>query len=248
MGRGRPLVLLHGLFGSADNLRSIAIAFAVDHTVWIPDARNHGASPHAPEMDYDLMAGDLMRFFEDHSLHHAHVVGHSMGGKIAMRLALLSPDRVERLAVVDIAPGLYAPRHLEILQSLSQLDLPRFQDRRLIESSLADAIPDLAVRRFLLKNLSRDGAGEFHWKMNLSALNSEYPKLNADVTGRGGKPFEKPCLFVRGELSDYITAADEPLIRKWFPSAEFRNVPGAGHWVHAEAPAAFLKILREFLT
>jgi len=246
-GQGSPVVLLHGLFGSGDNLRTIALGLSERHAVWLPDARNHGGSPHASEMDYDLMSEDLRQFLLNHEIPRVSLVGHSMGGKIAMRFALLNGDFVDRLAVVDIAPRQYPPRHLEILEALLALELDRFQDRRQIEDHLAGSIPELSVRRFLLKNLKLNVGGGYHWSLNLPAINAEYPKLNADVTGNGGKPFSGSTLFIRGELSDYFHETDQPQIQAWFPSARFCAVPGARHWVHADAPRALLSILCDFL-
>jgi pimeloyl-ACP methyl ester carboxylesterase len=247
LGTGHPVVLLHGLFGSGDNLRHVASGLATHHAVWLPDARNHGASPHEPEMNYDLMAADLRRLVLDQGLTRASLVGHSMGGKIAMRFALCFAELVERLVVVDIAPRKYSPKHLDILHALSALNLDHFTDRLALEARLAPAIPELSVRRFLLKNIARDITGKFRWKLNLPGILQNYPKLNADVTMEGAGRFDGPSLFVRGELSDYCSLSDEPFIRTWFPAAQFATVAGARHWVHADAPEAFLKLLRGFL-
>ncbi len=246
-GYGRPIVLLHGLFGSGDNLRTVASNLAIDHTVWLPDARNHGDSPHTSEMSYDLMAKDLWDFFQENQIPRASIVGHSMGGKTAMRFALQFPALVDRLVGVDIAPRQSNPAHLEILEALQKLDLKAFAARREIEASLASSIPSLGTRRFLLKSLGRNAEGKFCWKLNLAAIAGQYPNVLAEVTSTGALPFTGPTLFVRGALSDYLTDADRPQIQQWFPAAQIKSVAGAGHWVHADATDAFLKILRGFL-
>ena len=164
LGQGEPLILLHGLFGQADNWLGVAPKFAERFQVFIPDLRNHGVSPHDAVMEYSLMAADMEEFFAAHNIEKALVVGHSMGGKVAMRLALDFPDRVKRLVVVDMAPRAYAPSHDPIFKALSALDLPIFQTRPQIEDALAKEIPSLNLRRFLLKNLGRDAKGQFVWK------------------------------------------------------------------------------------
>jgi len=174
----------------------------------------------------------------------AAVLGHSMGGKVAMQLALTHPNLPHKLVVADMAPRAYAPRHLEILSAMMALDVASFSSRQDIEAALAGPVPSLNLRRFLLKNLGRGAGGEFEWKINLAALSEHYPDLRAALSAP--HPYAGPTLFLRGERSDYIQAADEPLIFELFPRAEIRTIPGAGHWLHADAPDEFVRLVREF--
>ena len=244
-GRGAPLVILHGLFGCLDNWQSISRRLAARFRVFALDQRNHGHSPHSPEMNYDVMAGDLRDFMVARAIAGAHVLGHSMGGKTAMQFALSFPVMTGRLIVVDIAPRAYEPAHGEILEALLSLDPRSFRTRKEAEAALAPTVPGLSERRFLLKNLARDSAGAFHWKLNLQHILANYPALNAAV--RGSIAFPGPTLFVQGERSDYIGDRDLPLIHGLFPRAEVRTLPGAGHWVHTDAPEAFTGLVESFL-
>src|SRR5262245_20978351 len=244
-GRGAPLIILHGLFGSLENWHSISQGLAADFQVFAVDQRNHGRSPHAAEMSYQLMAEDLKQFVADQQLGAVNLLGHSMGGKTAMLFALTYPESVQKLIVVDIAPRAYSERHLEILSALSSLDLIAFKSRAEMESQLEPSIPDLAVRRFLLKNVKRDEAGTFYWQMNLPAIEENYGRLGEEIASQ--RPFEKPTLFVRGERSSYIRDEDLPAIEKLFPRVEHCKIAGAGHWIHADSPEAFLRKVREFL-
>lgn len=244
-GTGEPVVILHGLFGSLDNWHSISLKLAQQFQVFTLDQRNHGASPHSPEMTYPLMAADLEEFLDLRKISCAGVLGHSMGGKTAMQFALLYPRRVSRLIVVDIAPRAYPPRHDQVLCALLSLKLETFQTRKEIEEALAPAIPDLALRQFLLKNLARNPQQKFHWKLGLHEIAAAYPKLSEALAG--GQPFQGPTLFLRGEQSDYLTESDLGNFRSLFPQAELRTIPGAGHLVHAEEPEAFLREVTGFL-
>ncbi|MFN0014224.1 MAG: alpha/beta fold hydrolase [Saprospiraceae bacterium] len=243
-GQGSPVVILHGLFGFSDNWQTVAKALADQHLVFTPDLRNHGRSPHLPTHSYPEMADDLQVFLEQHWVFQTALVGHSMGGKVAMQLALNRPDMVDRLVVVDIAPGPASDNHGDIFRALLDLDLTQINARPQAEAWLATRVPDVGTRQFLLKNITRNPDGGFAWKMNLPVLWAEYPAILAGVQG---EPFSKPTLFIRGSRSDYIRDADFPLIRSLFPQAQVVTVEGAGHWVHADKPVELLAVLREFL-
>ena len=245
LGCGEPLVLLHGLFGSGDNWFGVVPKLAEKFHVFAPDLRNHGHSPHHAEMDYPLMAADVEKFFAAQKIKSARVIGHSMGGKVAMQLALDFPARVKKLVVVDMAPRAYARAHDQIFTALLALDLAVFQTRTEIENALAPEIPSLNLRRFLLKNLSRDEQGKFVWKMNLRGVAENYSQLGKVLSG--GKVFSNPALFIRGGKSDYIGTKDEAEILKLFPSAEIQTIATANHWVHADAPEEFVRMVLEFL-
>jgi esterase len=245
LGRGEPLVLLHGLFGSGDNWFAVAPKLAEKFHVFAPDLRNHGHSPHHADMDYSLMAADVERFFAAQKIESAHVIGHSMGGKVAMQFALDFPACVKKLVVVDMAPRAYARTHDKIFAALLALDLKLFQTRQQIEEALAPEIPSLNLRRFLLKNLGRNEHGKFVWKMNLRGVAENYVHLGKVLSGE--KMFGNPALFIRGGKSDYISAADESEIRRRFPAAQIQTIASANHWVHADAPEEFVRRVLDFL-
>ena len=244
-GQGRPLIILHGLFGSSTNWNTLSKALAAHYRVLAVDQRNHGGSPHTDDLSYALLAEDLREFMQQQGLATAYLLGHSMGGKTAMEFALRYPAAVERLIVVDIAPRPYPPHHDEILDALCDLDLAAYRSRSELDAALAGRIPDLTTRQFLLTNATRDESGGFRWKLNLPALERNYDQIVGGVTT--GRSFAGPALFVRGERSDYVQPSDEPEIRALFPQASIVTVADAGHWVHAEAPAEFARLVREFL-
>ncbi|GIV31620.1 MAG: alpha/beta hydrolase [Saprospiraceae bacterium] len=246
MGSGPPLIILHGLFGTLDNWATIGRRLSDEFLVWLVDLRNHGRSPHAAQHDYPAMAEDLRAFMENHWMFDgAAVMGHSMGGKVAMQLALTYPELVQKLIVVDIAPRRYQDHHSHIIQALLELHPETLPDREAAEAKLAQTIADPAVRQFLLKNLTRRKEGGYEFKMNLQALHKHYDDILAPVHGK--RPYEGPTLFIKGELSPYIQPEDEQSIRQLFPRAEIRTVKGAGHWVHADQPDALLDLVRHFL-
>ena len=245
-GDGAPLVMLHGLFGSSDNWFNVAPRLGCK--CYALDLRNHGHSPHSEEMDYALMAGDVAEFLDAQKLEAANVLGHSMGGKVAMQLALTYPARVRKLVIVDMAPRPYSPEHQPIFEVLLALDLKQFHSRREIEDALAPGIPDLTLRRFLLKNLAHEpqDARAFKWRIPLPVIFTNYPKLCEPINPQGRR-FERPALFLHGGQSPYVSEADVPQIRKLFPQAVIETIPQARHWVHAEAPDDFVRYVSEFL-
>jgi esterase len=244
-GQGRAVVLLHGMLGSSDNWHYISQRLAEKFQVFNLDQRNHGQSPHSDEMDYPLMAADVNRFFIARGIESAAVIGHSMGGKTAMQFALQFPERVERLVVADMAPRAYAPAHDHIFQALLALDLPSFQTRQQIEDALAHEIPNLVLRRFLLKNLGRDSAGGFIWKTHVQGIAENYARLREPLDV--ARSFGKSTLFLRGEKSDYINDGDKAMILALFPAAQIQTIAGAGHWLHADQPEEFLRLVVDFL-
>ncbi len=245
LGQGEPLVLLHGLFGSADNWFGVAPKLAEKFRVIALDLRNHGHSPHHAEMDYPLMAADVEKFFTAQKIENVCVIGHSMGGKVAMQFALDFPARVKKLVVVDMAPRAYQRTHEPIFAALLAVNLKSFQTRQEIETALESEIPSLNLRRFLLKNLGRDEQGNFFWKMNLRGVAENYSRLGEVLAPKN--PFTGPTLFIRGGKSDYINAGDEPEIRRFFPVAKIQTIASANHWVHADAPEEFVRLALDFL-
>lgn len=244
-GKGHPLLILHGLFGTLDNWQTLGKELAEDYMVYLIDQRNHGRSPHLDEMNYPAMAGDLKQFMEDNWIYETHVLGHSMGGKAAMQLALQYPDMVDRLIVVDIAPRRYPRSHEEIFEALRSLQLEEIDSRSDAEEALRADIKDKGIRQFLLKNLRRTKEEGYAWKMNLDALYQNYDDILAAIETH--EPFTGPTLFIRGGRSNYIHDEDRVDIQKLFPNARIETIEGAGHWVHAEAPDRMLQLIRDFL-
>ncbi len=243
-GQGPPLIILHGLFGMLDNWQTLARRLADDYTVYIVDQRNHGRSPHAEPHDYPALAEDLRHFMESHWIYRAHLLGHSMGGKTVMQFAFEYPDMVDHLVVADIAPAGYPRRHDFIFEALFAVPLDRIESRREAERILMGHIGVPAIVRFLLKNLARQPDGTFRWKFNLPVLYKYYDAIIGPVEG---EPFEGPALFIKGGASDHITEAHLPQIEKLFPNSRLEVMEGVGHWLHAEHPDQFLRLVRGFL-
>ena len=243
-GSGQPLVILHGLFGSSDNWRGLAKELATKCQVISVDLRNHGRSPHSSEQTYALMVEDLAELFERLKLEKVDIIGHSMGGKVAMAFSQRYPQWLRRLVVVDIAPRQYHDEHSAIFRVLLALDLSLFTSRNEVDDALKIALPDKAVRQFLLMNLAINGE-QLSWRINLQALYDNYSQLLAAVCE--DETIMIPSCFIRGGLSAYIGDEDEDLIRSYFPYAELATIEQAGHWVHAEAPQQFLSKITEFL-
>ncbi len=240
-----PLLIAHGLFGSGRNFGAIAKRLAAGLRVLAVDMRNHGASPWDDDCSYPAMAGDLARAIETRLGGRAVVLGHSMGGKAAMALALAEPARVAALAVADIAPVAYAHSHRSLIAAMEGLDLSGLSRRGEADPRLAEAAPEPALRAFLLQNLVFEG-GRARWRINLAALRAGM----ADLLGFpefGEARYEGPALFLHGGASDYVDEAARPEILRRFPAAEIRAIAGAGHWLHAEKPDAFVAALSDWL-
>ncbi len=245
-GVGPPLLILHGLFGSARNWTVVAKQLADTYRVHLVDLRNHGKSPHAGTMTYEEMADDVRGFILEHALSGAAVIGHSMGGKTAMMLALRHPELVGSLTVVDIAPVSYRPRHRELIAALRATDLAGIQRRSEADARLAQRIDDSGLRAFLGLSLVPADSG-FTWQFNLAAIDANLDTLSGFPEFAPGETFAGPALFVVGALSDYVLPEHRTAIRGLFPHAEIAAIDGAGHWVHAERRDAFVARLREFL-
>lgn len=240
---GDWVLLLHGLFGAGDNLGALAKALMDEFRVVQVDLRNHGRSPHCDEMSFAAMAADIALLQETLGIACSHVVGHSLGGRVAMQLALHDAARVQRLVVADIAPVAYAPHHTEIFAALQALDLYGIANRGAIDAQLARSIPEIGVRQFLLKSLYKDGE-VWRWRFNLPVLQASYDKI---TIVQSGEPFTGPTLFIKGELSNYILPKYEEAMRALFPNFELNTIAGAGHWLHGEKPEQFNRLVKEFL-
>lgn len=246
-GSGPPVVILHGLLGSGRNWQGIAAALASRFDVVLPDLRNHGGSPWDADAGYPALVADVLALLDRLGLARVRLVGHSMGGKVAMLLALRSPGRVERLVVVDIAPVGYGPGLDDLLRAMRALDLAGMTRRAEADAALAPAVPDRAVRAFLVQNLEQRPEG-LAWRVNLDVLLPSMPTIRSFPETSDTEPFTGPTCFIRGERSDYVRLPEhEPAIRRLFPTAEIHTVAGAGHWVHAEKAEAFLEVLVGYL-
>lgn len=243
-GEGKPLVILHGLFGSADNWMTIAKDLQKHYTLYLIDQRNHGDSGHSDEWDYKVMAEDLKELLEDNDLESIYLMGHSMGGKTAMTFALLYPDKVEKLIVADIAPRHYPVHHQTILEGLNAINLEKLSSRKEADEKLAEYIEDWGIRQFLLKSLTRK-EGKFAWKINLPVITEKIENIGEALDR--DKVFDKPTLFMGGANSKYIQDKDKADIDKFFPNSHLIHIKDAGHWLHAEKPDAVAETVKAFL-
>lgn len=245
-GSGPPLIILHGMLGSLDNWQTLGLRFGeAGFETWIVDQRNHGHSPWADEWSYETMAADLKTFIQDHKIAEPAVLGHSMGGKTAMHLAVRESGLIKKLIVADIAPKEYPAHHDDIIDGLVAVDLSEVTSRKDADKALSKHIRSLPVRQFLLKNLKRkeNDTDRFEWRFNLAVIEKQYDNVRMD-TIKGHYP--GPTLFIRGSKSNYISESDLPEIKQKFPQATLETLD-AGHWLHAEQPDAFFDIVSNFL-
>ncbi|HSQ06154.1 MAG TPA: alpha/beta fold hydrolase [Chromatiaceae bacterium] len=233
-----PVLLLHGLFGSSGNWHGIARILGQQHRVLVPDLRGHGRSPAGDGLSYPAMAADLLHLLDDQAIPRARVIGHSMGGKVAMWLALTAPQRVATLTVVDIAPVTYPDRHSDLVAAWGAIPLATLRDRREADARLALVVPEAAVRGYLLQNLEHTPEG-WRWRLALAAIAAATDAIRGFPDPEGAQ-FPGPTLFVYGTASDYLAGPHLGTVRALFPLARLRPVAGAGHWVHADQPAGFL--------
>jgi len=245
LGEGEPIVILHGVFGSSDNWLTPAKVLSQDHKVYLIDQRNHGHSPKSDVFNNVIMAEDLAEFMDQHSIKDPTVIGHSMGGKVAMNFAKKHEENLKKLIVVDIAPKYYPPHHQKILAGMKAIDLKQLKTRQEADEILKQFEPEIGVRQFLLKNLYRNEQGKFDWRINLSVISEKIENVGEALDE--STEISTPTLFIRGEKSNYIKAGDEDLIRKFFKNYTIVTIEGAGHWVQAEQPDRFLKAVQAFL-
>ncbi|XP_051960967.1 protein ABHD11 [Xyrauchen texanus] len=251
-GDGTPLVFLHGLFGSKSNFHSIAKSLVqrTGRKVLTVDARNHGKSPHSPVLTYEAMTCDLTHLLGQLHIGKCVLIGHSMGGKVAMTTALSQPSLVERLVVVDISPSttsVHSSFH-GYIQAMKEVkiasNIPRSTARRLAEDQLRKLVKERSVRQFLLTNLEEQN-GEYSWRINLEAISNHledvigFPEFNTT--------YEGPTLFLGGSSSAYISSEDYPKIQQLFPCADIQYIPDASHWIHADKPLDFISSIITFL-
>ncbi|MEI6859526.1 MAG: alpha/beta fold hydrolase [Shewanella sp.] len=249
-GQGSTVILIHGLFGDLDNLKGLGKSLEQTHQVVRVDVPNHGLSPHWKTMNYPLLAQAIINLMDQLEIEHAHILGHSMGGKIAMATALGFSNRVTSLIAADIAPVSYQQRHENVFSGLENIDLLSLKSRSDALKQLRTSGLDKDTAQFLLKNLSQTDMG-FNWKMNLAGLKSCYRDLNTwhnDIEAETFLHYRKPTLFIRGGNSDYICSEHRQAIISQFPQAQAKTIEGTGHWLHAQKPTIFNRIVSDFLT
>jgi esterase len=246
IGQGSDVVLIHGLFGSLENLNVIAKPLSEHFRVTNVDLRNHGLSPHSDEMDYLAMANDIVQLMATLKIQKAHLIGHSMGGKVAMQVALTHSELVDKLVVLDIAPVSYPARHTKILEALNAVKNADISDRKQADLIMQPYIEELGVRQFLLKSLYKNDEGKFVWRFNLSVLDNKYSTITDNINANNSCLCE--TLFIKGNDSDYILAEHRDAINALFKNVSAKIIHGAGHWLHAQKPQAVNKAINDFLT
>ena len=243
-GQGQPLLILHGLFGSADNWQTLAKKFSEYYTVYLIDQRNHGHSPHEENINYDLMADDLNELIENENLNDITLLGHSMGGKTVMRFSQKYPSSISKLIIVDIGRKEYPMHHDKIIQGLSAIDLNIIRSRNGAREILSNYVVEESLLQFLLKNLYWIEKGQLAWRMNLPVIVKNMKMILAKI------PAEivlTPTLFLKGEKSNYIEESDFNDLMYYFPNSEIETIYNAGHWLHAENPIDFYQLTMDFL-
>ena len=244
-GSGPPLLIIHGFLGMSDNWKTLGIQFASDFQVHILDLRNHGRSLHSEEFSYEIMVRDVFEYCRAHNLENINIIGHSMGGKVAMLLATKHPELVDKLIVADIGPKFYPQHHQDILAGLNAVDFSKKPSRNEVEEIMATYIPDFGTRQFLMKNLYWQEPGQLAFRFNLVVFNTKMDEIGIPLPENS--IFEKPTLFIRGGNSRYILDSDFENIKQHFPDSTIETIPNVGHWLHAENPAEFYQKVTSFL-
>ena len=246
-GKGKPLIIIHGFLGMSDNWKSLGSLYAAEgFQVHMLDLRNHGKSFHSDEFNYTVMSNDVLEYCQHYNLTNVSIIGHSMGGKVAMLFATTYPELVEKLIVADIGSKYYAPHHQDILAGLNAVDFSAKPDRAEVEETLYPFIPDFGTRQFLMKNLYWIEPGQLAFRFNLPVFNAKIETIGEALPEENH--FDKPTLFIRGGNSKYILESDLPEIQKHFPNFKLEIIPNVGHWLHAENPNLFFEETARFLT
>ncbi len=244
--KGQDLIVIHGLFGMSDNWSTLGRKFSKHFKVHLIDLRNHGRSPHSTEFNYEVMCEDLIEYIEDYNLKKPLVIGHSLGGKVAMKLAFTHAEILEKLLIVDISPRRYNTNfHENLLKILYRLPLEDFERREDIEEILAETFENRGMRLFLMKNLFRNEHNKFGWRFNIDVLLEKVSNIQeAEFIN---SKCNVPTLFIRGGDSNYVTSEDEIIIKKHFTNFSISTIEGAGHWLHAEKPDLFYDEVIKFI-
>ncbi|MEO9502084.1 alpha/beta fold hydrolase [Nonlabens ulvanivorans] len=247
LGEGKPLIILHGFLGMADNWKTLGKEWSENgYEVHLIDQRNHGRSLHSVDFNYTLLAKDVHDYCIEHKLENIYLLGHSMGGKVAMKVAADFPQLIKKLVVADIAPKTYAPHHSDIINGLKSINFDEIKSRKEADEQLALRISDFGTRQFLLKSLYRIDENRYGWRFNLEVLGDSQEMIGFQ------EPIQTqiniPTLFVRGANSGYINDNDFVIIEHAFAKADLKTIPNAGHWLHAEQPEIFYNTVTSFLT
>ena len=241
----KPLIFLHGLFGSGRNLQSIAKYFDDEYDIFLMDLRNHGSSFHNHRMDYERMSADLDDFITEMAIDSPILIGHSMGGKVAMTQALQIKNPITAVIVLDIAPINYGIDYIPLIDSLLAMELDKYQSRNEADEELAKTYSNVSFRQFLLQNLIRVD-NRLQWRLNLPAIKENIDCIKS-FPNFDDKTFQGPSLFLKGENSDYVQKQSEEKIMQFFPKAEIKTIANAGHWLHAEQPQLVINEIKDFL-
>jgi pimeloyl-ACP methyl ester carboxylesterase len=246
LGEGQPFLILHGFLGMADNWKTLGAKWSENgYQVHLIDQRNHGRSLHSDTFSYEIMAQDIKEYCDAHKLQNIILLGHSMGGKVAMKFASLYESYLNKLIIADIAPKEYAPHHSDIINGLRSIDFDIVKSRNEADEILGKVIPDFGTRQFLLKSLYRVDKNRFGWRFNLKVLGAAQD--NVGIQEPIVNPINTPTLFIRGGKSGYILDSDMMLIEHAFAKAELKTIEGAGHWLHAEKPQEFYSFVENFV-
>lgn len=259
MGHGSPLFILHGLFGLSDNWNTVGKVFANSFTVYLIDLRNHGNSPHSGEWTYPAMAGDIVELMNDEKYEKINLLGHSLGGKVAMQFASMHPERVEKLIVADMAPKDYSGKQFGFIEKLLSVNLAEMKSRKEVELELKKIVNDKATVGLLLKNIHWQPCSDafsvqpeekavkqtLTWKFNLKTIAKNQFTIGKTFSIK--ENIKIPVLFIRGEKSDYLLETDILQIKKYFPDSEMQTLSEAGHWVHADRPLEFAQTVMKFI-
>lgn len=245
-GSGQPLIILHGLFGQGDNWSTLARQFAEQgFEVYLVDLRNHGLSPHSDVWNYQLMSDDIKELINDNDLKHVILMGHSMGGKVAMQFAIQHPELLDKLIVVDIAPKYYPVHNIDVLDALNAVDFSIVKNRKEVENILSETLTDFGIKQFLLKNIYWKENNELDWRFNLKVITKQVENVGEAIPS--GTTCSTPTLFIRGEKSNYILDEDLNMIQDIFQFSKLETIAGAPHWVHAEKPKEFFECVMRFI-
>jgi pimeloyl-ACP methyl ester carboxylesterase len=245
-GEGKPFIIIHGFLGMSDNWKTLGLQFAqLGFQIHLLDMRNHGKSFHSDEFNYEIMVEDVKAYINFHQLQHVTLLGHSMGGKIAMLFATIYPEYVEKLIIADIGPKYYAPHHQTILEALNAVDFSKKPNRSEVDEIVSKYITDFGTKQFLLKNVYWKTPEELGFRFNLPVFNEKISEIGTALSFENH--FDKPVLFLRGDKSNYILDSDFETILHHFPLAIIKTIPNAGHWLHAENPSAFYSEVEKFV-
>ena len=245
-GEGKPFIIIHGFLGMSDNWKTLGLQFAqLGYQIHLLDMRNHGKSFHSDEFNYEIMVEDVKAYVDFHNLQNITLLGHSMGGKIAMLFATIYPDLLEKLIIADIGPKYYAPHHQSILEALNAVDFSKKPSRSEVDEIISKYISDFGTKQFLLKNLYWETPDQLAFRFNLPVFNEKISEIGTALPFENH--FNKPVLFLRGDKSDYILDSDFETILHHFPLAIIKTISNAGHWLHVENPSVFYSEVEKFV-